>query len=248
MGSARIALAAALLAFAGGAAAQALEDLSPAAIRQQVRPGDSVRVTVRDGRAFELTVVKVEADTLTGTTAENRRFRIRYSALASLEVRERAAAGVAALPRARETPRAWFGLNFGLVSGDVDIPCATPGDRDCSEGGVFTSFGANLTIAGPVAARLRAVHANEDTEQKPVETAILVGPRLGQDFYALIGASTVHNPDDDLRGNADGVAWELLYAPGSLSDAGVEVSLHGAAGSDLRYGGISIGFRFGKLR
>jgi hypothetical protein len=247
-------LAAGLLGFAPGAAAQVLEDLSPAAIQRAVAPGDVVQAKVKDGRTFDLRIDKVEAESLTGTTLEQRRFRIRYSALAALEVRSKATAGagagggVVALPPVPKAQRsgmlAWFGLNIGLVSGDIDIPCASR----CSEGGVFTSFGANLTFAGPVALRLRAVHANEDTSHPPLETAALVGPRFGQDFYLLVGASTVHNPDDDYPGNADGIAWELLYAPRSLSDTGLEITLHGANGDDLSYSGISIGFRFGKVR
>jgi len=246
-----VALGVAMLGFTPGASAQVLEDLSPAAIRQQVAPGDAVRAGVKDGRTFELTVVSVEAETLTGTTFENRRFRIRYSALSSLEITGKAAAattGVVALPGPKDSVRTWFGLNFGLVSGSIDLPCASPGDSDCSEDGTFTSFGANVTVAGPVAARLRAVHGNEDTDKRPLETAILVGPRIAQDFYVMIGASTVHNADDEYPGDADGIAWELVYAPTSLAGAGMEVSLHGATGDDLTYGGISFGMRFGKLR
>jgi hypothetical protein len=239
-----------LLGVVPGAAAQVLDDLSPAAIQRAVAPGDVVQAKVNDGRSFDLRIDKVEAESLTGTTLEDRRFRIRYSALTALEVRSKATAGggVVALPPAPKAKRpgvmAWFGLNIGLVSGDVEIPCATR----CSEGGVFTSFGANLTFAGPVAVRLRAVHANEDTEHRPLETAALIGPRLGKDFYLLVGASTVHNPDDDYPGNADGIAWELVYAPLSLSDTGLEITLHGATGDDLSYSGISAGFRFGKVR
>ena len=248
-------LAAGLSGIAPGAAAQALDDLSPASIQRAVAPGDVVHATVTDGRAFDLRLVKVEAESLTGTTLENRRFRIRYSALTALEVRSKATAatdgGVVALPPAPKAARpgfmAWFGLNIGLVSGDIDLPCASPGDG-CSEGGVFTSFGANVTFAGPVAVRLRAVHANEDTDHRPVEAAALIGPRLGKDFYLLVGASTVYNPDDDYPGNADGVAWELVYAPLSLSGTGFEITLHGAEGDDLSYSGISAGFRFGKVR
>lgn len=244
------ALAIGLLGSGGGAMAQALEDLSPASIRQQVKPGDAVRAAVQDGRTFELTVVAVEQETLTGTTAENRRFRIRYSALASLEITGKAAAAaeVVALPPAADANawRGWFGLNAGLVAGDVKVPCGDPSASDCSEGGWFSSFGLNLTFAGPMAVRLRAVRANEDTEDPPLELAALVGPHVGNDFYLMLGASNVSHPDDDFEGgDADGVAWELLFAPRTLSGAGVEISLHGAQGSDLDYQGVSIGFRFG---
>jgi hypothetical protein len=257
---ARALIAIGWLALAGTASAQPLADLSPAAIQQRVAVGDSVRATVKDGRAFDLTVVKVEAEALTGTTAENRRFRIRYSGLASLELRGKADVveelGVAEKPRGEavtvappkgsDNVRAWFGLGIGLVAGDVAVPCSDPGASGCSEGGVFTSFDLNITVAGPIAARLRAVHANEDTGHPPIEFAGLVGPRLGDDFYFLVGLSNVSHPDDDYRGDAKGVAWELLYAPRSLGSS-IEISLHGATGDDLDYSGLSFGLRFGKL-
>ncbi len=258
-------LAFGLLAFAGEVAAQPLPDLSPAAIQRQLAPGDSVRATVKDGRAFDLTVVKVEAETLTGTTAGNRRFRIRYAGLASLEVLAKgavveeldsAARPAATAPRGESVKldprkgsdgvRAWFGFGIGLVAGDVDVPCSDPGATGCSEGGIFTSLGLNVTVAGPVAARLRGVHANENTAHPPIEAAALIGPRLGDDFYFLVGHSNVSNPDDEYRGDASGVAWELLYAPRSLG-SGIEISLHGATGKDLDYSGLAFGLRFGKL-
>ena len=248
------------LALAGTASAQPLTDLSPAAIQQQVAVGDSVRATVKDGRAFDLTVVKVEAEALTGTTAENRRFRIRYSGLASLELLGKADVveelGVAEKPRGEavtiappkntDNLRAWIGLGIGVVSGDIEVPCSDPSASGCSEGGVFTSFGFNLTMAGPIAGRLRLVHANEDTKKPPIELGVLIGPRLGDDFYVLVGHSNVSHPDDDYEGDAAGVAWELLYAPRSLGSS-IEISLHGATGDDLDYSGLSFGLRFGKL-
>lgn len=244
------ALATALLGYAGSISAQVLDDLSPAAIRQQVTPGDAVRASVQDGRSFELTVLELGAETLTGTTAEQRRFRIRYSALASLEITRKAAPpGSGAVPPApaadNDEGRVWLGLNLGLVTGSVDVPCGNPSDSDCSEGGIFTSFGTNLTYAGPVALRLRAVRANEDTDHPPVEFAALVGPRVTDGVYALIGVSNVTHPDDELDGDATGVAWELVFAPRSQSGTGVELMLHGAVGSDLDYTGASLGFRFG---
>jgi hypothetical protein len=88
-----------LLAFGGCAIVQPVEDLSPAAIQRQVRPGDVVHVEVRDGRTFELTVDKVEAASLTGTTLDDRRFRIAYASITVLQVRDpdQAAAGAGAI-------------------------------------------------------------------------------------------------------------------------------------------------------
>jgi hypothetical protein len=88
-----------LVAFTGCAIVQPVEDLSPAAIQQQVRPGDVVHVEVRDGRTFELTVDKVESASLTGTTLDDRRFRIAYASITVLQVRNpgQAAAGAGAM-------------------------------------------------------------------------------------------------------------------------------------------------------
>lgn len=255
-------LAVAVAGHAQDARAQALDDLSPRAIRERVGVGDVVRATVKDGRTFDLTVVKVEADSLTGTRADNRRFRIRYAVLASLEVLM-SAGGVEELapeepspaparaparrhsPKAADGVRAWVGLGAGIVWGDVDVPCGDPSTGGCTEGGLFTSFNLNVTVAGPVAARLRAVHANEDTSKPPVEVAALVGPRLGAGIYVMVGASNVSHPDDDYSGDAKGVAWELLFASAGSS---IEFSLHGASGSDLDYSGVSLAARLGGRR
>ena len=89
-----------LLAFTGCAATRTLETLTPATIREQVEPGDVVKVAVNDGRSFEIEVEKVEATALTGTTLENRRYRIPYSTITSLQVqgdRAGAAAGAGAM-------------------------------------------------------------------------------------------------------------------------------------------------------
>lgn len=84
--------AATALALAGCAVVQPVRDLSPAAIRQQVRVGDVVHVAVTDGRTFELAVEKVEATSLTGTTLDQRRFRIAYASITELQVRSPGAA------------------------------------------------------------------------------------------------------------------------------------------------------------
>ena len=86
-----------LLAFTGCATTRTLESVTPAAIQQQVEPGDVVKVAVRDGRTFEIEVEKVEADALTGTTIENRRFRIPYSTIETVQVQgDRTGAAVGA--------------------------------------------------------------------------------------------------------------------------------------------------------
>lgn len=85
-----------LLAFAGCAVVQPVTDLSPASIRQQVRPGDVVQVTVTGGRTFDLDVEKVEEASLTGTTVDNRRFRIAYASITGLTLRDPGQAAAAA--------------------------------------------------------------------------------------------------------------------------------------------------------
>jgi hypothetical protein len=63
-----------------------VENPSPATIQQSVRPGDTVRVGVRDGRVFELAVEQVEADALTGATVAGKRYRIPYATVKTIEV------------------------------------------------------------------------------------------------------------------------------------------------------------------
>lgn len=154
---------------------------------------------------------------------------------------------LSATPSVAAPVRSWVGLNVGLLSGDVELPCAVP-NRDCSEVGLFSSFGVNLTLAGNAAFRLRGVVAFERARERPYETAALIGAKLSRSWYGLIGAGRIHNADDDFEGNADGLAWELLYAPPTKRGAGFEFSLLGNAGPDVDYLGFSLGLRFGKLR
>ena len=142
--------------------------------------------------------------------------------------------------------RSWFGLNVGMVSGSVDMQCA--GGGDCSEGGVFPSYGLNFTVAGEMALRLRAIRAEEDTEHKPFEVAALVGPRLGRKWYALAGFGQIRNADDNYVGNSTGMAWEFVRAAPTQSGTGLEFSVHGNAFGDATFIGASIGLRFGNLR
>lgn len=150
-------------------------------------------------------------------------------------------------PAARSAPGySWLSLNAGVVSGSVDVPCgASETDGGCEESGVFGTYGAALTLAGKGALRFRMIRANEDTENKPYETAALVGTRVGNPkshWYALVGIGTIHNADDDYSGTATGLAWEILLAePGS----NFELSFNGNTGPDVDFVGASIGLRFG---
>ena len=77
-----------LLAFTGCTTMRMLEERSPASIQQNVDRGDRVRVAAGDGRVYELTVTKVEADSLTGRADNGKLYKIRYSGIQALEVRE----------------------------------------------------------------------------------------------------------------------------------------------------------------
>lgn len=95
-----VVVAVTLLAFTGCATTRTLETLTPEGIQRQIEPGDVVKVAVKDGRTFVIEVEKVEADSLTGTTIESRRYRIPYSTITALEVqgdKTGAAAGAGAL-------------------------------------------------------------------------------------------------------------------------------------------------------
>ena len=252
-GTARI--AALLLMFGvstGHAAMRPLADASPAAIQQQVKPGDEVRVVVRGGRSYDLKVTRVESETLTGAADSGKHYRIRYSAIERIEVEDVVTVTdeTAAPPELPEgAAKTWLGLSTGFAIGGVDLPCTGAAVSSCSETGMFSTYGLSLTFAGEMALRLRAVRANEHDEHKPVETAVLVGPRLSKSLYFLLGVGSIHNPDDEYAGDSTtGLAWEFLIADPTPSGVSFEASLHGNHLGDAQYGGLSIGVRFGKMR
>lgn len=244
-----IALLLALTTSTAWPAMRPVEDRSPAGIQAQLRPGDRIRVEVRDGRSFELRVIRVEAESLTGAADSGKNLRIRYSAIERLERDDGAAAPTAtsARPAPASGQKAWLGLTAGLLVGSVDIPCGSGSSGDCDEGGMFGSYGLNLTLAGDLALRLRAVRADENTEDKPEEIAAMAGPQVNEGVYVLVGVGRIRNPDNDYDGDTSGLAWELLFAPPSASGLSFEASVHGNHFGDAQYAGISIGIRFGKL-
>lgn len=65
-----------------------IEDFSPSRIQQQVEPGDEVRIVVVAGASYELTVERVEAESLTGRSASGKRYRIQFEAIRHIEVAE----------------------------------------------------------------------------------------------------------------------------------------------------------------
>jgi hypothetical protein len=220
-----------------------VEDRSPAAIQAQLKPGDRVRIEVRDGRSFELRVVRVEAESLTGAADSGKQFRVRYSAIERLERDDGAIAP--AMPASG--PKVWLGLNAGLLIGSVDLRCGPGTSGDCDEAGMFGSYGLNFTVAGDLALRVRGVRADESTADKPEEIAVMVGPQFNEGVYFVFGAGRIRNPDDDYSGDASGLAWELLIAPPTRSGLSFEASVQGNHFGDAQYAGISVGIRFGKL-
>lgn len=241
-----IALLLALFTSTAWPAMRPVEDLSPAGIQAQLKPGDRVRVAVRDGRSFELRVTRVEAESLTGAADSGKQFRVRYSAIERLERDDGAAAP--ARPAARASgQKVWLGFNAGLLVGSVEIPCGNGSSGDCDEGGLFGSYGLNFTVAGDMALRLRGVRADENTEKEPEEIAAMVGPQITEGVYVLVGLGRIRNPDNDYSGDTSGLAWELLFAPPTRSGLSFEGSLQGNHFGDAQYVGVSVGIRFGKL-
>ena len=150
---------------------------------------------------------------------------------------------------AQRPARSWFGLNTGLVSGSVELPCSGGASGDCDESGLFQTYGVNLTVAGRTALRLRAMRAEEKTDHKPYETAVLFGPRLGRShWYGLVGVGRIMHPDDDYAGDVTGLAWEFVRARPTRDGLGFEFSIHGNSFGDASFVGVAVGLRLGKLR
>lgn len=76
------------LALAGCTSMRPVGEISPTGIAQAVAPGDQVRIVLRDGRQFDLDVDRVDGESLTGTADSGRRFRIRYSAVRTIQVED----------------------------------------------------------------------------------------------------------------------------------------------------------------
>ena len=147
--------------------------------------------------------------------------------------------------------RSWLGLNFGIVSGNVEVPCSGVGPPDgCSEGGVFPTLGLNFTVTGKHALRLRAVRAEEEnTRHKPYELAALVGTRIGRShWYGLVGAGRINHPDDENEASTTGLAWEFVRARPTADEVGFEFAVQGNSLGEADFWGVALGLRFGKLR
>ena len=75
-----------VLSFTGCTTLRPIEDFSPSTIRQQVEPGDEVRIVALTGEIYELTVTKVESDALVGRTDAGKSYRVHYEAIQYIEV------------------------------------------------------------------------------------------------------------------------------------------------------------------
>jgi hypothetical protein len=77
-----------ILSIAACSTLQPIEDFSPSRIRQQVEPGDEVHIVVLAGAAYDLTVERVDADSLTGRASSGKRYKIQFEAIRHIEVAE----------------------------------------------------------------------------------------------------------------------------------------------------------------
>ena len=151
------------------------------------------------------------------------------------------------------TPRAWIGLGAGIGWASVDVPCSTGSSFDCTKAGDLGTYNANVTVTGPYSAlRLRGVREQDkgDNRRTPYEEAALIGARFGHsNWYGLLGYGRVLHPHDDYaKGDAHGLAWEIVFAPSIYGPMGFEMSFQGNQGADVSYFTFNIGARFGMLR
>lgn len=149
-------------------------------------------------------------------------------------------------------PRAWIGAGAGIGWATVDVPCSF-GGGECTKGGTLGTYNANVTITGPHSIlRVRGVREQDkgDNQRTPFEEAALVGTRFGHgDWYGLLGYGRILHPHDDYtKGDAHGLAWEIIFAPSSYGPLGMELSFQGNQGADVSYFTFNIGARFGMLR
>lgn len=77
-----------LPAFVACSSLRPLEDFSPSRILAQVEPGDEVHIVVLKGAIYDLTVVRVDADSLTGRASSGKRYKIMFEAIQYIEVEE----------------------------------------------------------------------------------------------------------------------------------------------------------------
>lgn len=151
-------------------------------------------------------------------------------------------------------PRVWLGIGTGAGYAAVDVPCTSTffGD-DCTEEGILHSYSANLTLSGPhTALRLRGIRDSDkgDDARTGYETAAMLGTRFGpSNWYGFAGYGRVLHPDDRYTGgDAEGFAWEIVFAPSSRGATGFELSFQGNSGHDVDFVLFNLGLRFGSMR
>lgn len=150
-------------------------------------------------------------------------------------------------------PRVWAGIGAGVAYGSVDVPCSpNPVGSDCTEEGDLRTYSANVTFSGRnTALRIRGIRDQDKggDARTPYEVAALIGSRFGRsNWYGLVGAGEIRHPDDKLKDDAHGFAWEILFAPSSEGPTGLELSFQGNSGKDVDFVGFTLGFRIGALR
>lgn len=156
--------------------------------------------------------------------------------------------------RKAQRPRAWIGLGAGVGYGSVDVACEPDFFRaDCTAEGVISTYSANITLSGPnTALRLRGIRdADKGGDARtPYETAAMLGSRFGySNWYGFLGYGRVSHADDRYtRGDAEGLAWEIVFAPSSIGASGFELSFQGNNGHDVDYVAFNLGMRLGALR
>ena len=161
--------------------------------------------------------------------------------------------------RARETrqpltPRIWVGIGTGVGYATVDVACSSGFfGSDCTQQGDLRTYSANITLAGPhTAFRLRGIRDQDrgGDARTAYEEAVLIGPRFGRsNWYGMLGYGRIRHVDDDFpKYKAEGLAWEILFAPSSRGATGLELSFQGNSGKDVDFVGFTLGFRVGAMR
>ena len=152
---------------------------------------------------------------------------------------------------AAEDGRNWLTLGLNVIYGHVDTPCGgSNGDR-CSEQGPLNGFTGAFTTVGESGGLVRTrigVMREPDTDDDPVEVAVLFGGRFGDSAaHGAIGVGRIFNPDDDLSGHRTGLAWEVFFAPETARESGFEFAIQGNFAGSVEYVGVNFGFRFGDM-
>jgi hypothetical protein len=77
-----------LLSFSACTTMQAIEDFTPSVLEQRIEVGDRVHVVARSGKAYDLTVTRVDEGSLEGHNDSGKRYKIPFEAILHVEVAE----------------------------------------------------------------------------------------------------------------------------------------------------------------